>query len=109
MSVKVSYDELGRLHRRLTWIINEFENAAARRRELADDLGRPYDRERLNDVARAFESRWDDKRAELLEDCRELRRRVRAVVDGFEDWDRASIVQTPQAHFAEIRPMRGEG
>ena len=107
MGVAVSYDELGRLHRRLTWIINELEDATARRRELSQDIGSPYGKQRLRDVTTEFETRWDDKRADLLEDVRELRRRVRAVVDGFEDWDRGAVlVQSPVAQL-HLAPGRG--
>jgi len=105
MGVAVSYDELGRLHRRLTWIVNELENATARRRELSEDIGSPYGKQRLRDVTTEFETRWDDKRADLLEDVRELRRRVRAVVDGFEDWDRGAVLE--QVSVAQLHITSG--
>jgi hypothetical protein len=93
MGVAVSYEELAKLHRQLTWIINELEDGTARRRELSADIGTPYGRERMRSVTTTFESRWDDKRAELLDDVRELHRRVRAVADGFEDWDRGAVLE----------------
>ena len=105
MGVAVSYDELGRLHRRLTWIVNELENATARRRELSEDIGSPYGKQRLRDVTTEFETRWDDKRADLLEDVRELRRRVRDVVDGFEDWDRGAVLE--QVSVAQLHITSG--
>lgn len=105
MGVKVSYEELGRLHRQLTWIINEFEGASDRTDDLQESIGAPYEQGRLRRVAGEFESRWDGKRADLLEDVHELRRNVRKVVNGFEDWDRGAEVVEVEAYLSTSGPL----
>ncbi len=93
--VKVDYDELGSLRSELDAIIAEFDHAGARRRELQGAVGRPYGFSDLYTVAGDFESRWDDRRNRLKDNCQTVSDHVRDVIAGFQqgDADMASQIE----------------
>ena len=87
MSVKVSYDDLGALSTQLKSIIDEFEHACNRRRDLEGAVDRPYELGDLKDAAHDFEGRWDDRRKRLMDSCKGLAEHVDGVIEGFQDFD----------------------
>jgi len=93
MSVRLSYDEIGALYTNLLATQTEFENASARASDLADDIGRPYDRGELRDEANTFESQWDDRRGKLNEGLESVINRAKTVLEGFGDFDLESAAQ----------------
>lgn len=91
--VKVDYDELGSLRSELDAIIAEFDNAGARRRELQGAVARPYGFGDLRDVAGEFESRWDDRRNRLKDNCQTVSDHVQDVIHGFQQGDSEMAAQ----------------
>lgn len=87
MGVKVKFDELQQLVTQLRSVVDEFEHAGSRRRELQGAVGRPYGENQLHDAADDFEGRWDDRRKNLMENCKGLADHVDDVVQGFKDFD----------------------
>ena len=87
VGVKVSYDELGDLSTQLKNIVDEFENAGSRRRDLEDAVDRPYDKSELKDAANDFEGRWDDRRKRLMENCKGVAEHIDSVIEAFKDFD----------------------
>lgn len=87
MGVKVKYDQLDGLSKELKDIVDEFENAVHRRNDLKDAVGHPYGESALRGVADDFETRWDDRRKALIENCSKLKEHVDAVIKGFKDFD----------------------
>ncbi|MFV0408058.1 MAG: flagellar protein FlgN [Propioniciclava sp.] len=87
MGVQVQYNELEELVSHLRSIVDEFEHAGSRRRSLQNAVGQPYGESALSDAAGEFESRWDDRRKNLMENCKGLADRAADVVAGFQDFD----------------------
>lgn len=87
MGVKVNYDDLGGLSTQLKSIVDEFEHAGGRRRDLEDAVDRPYGLSDLKDAAHDFESRWDDRRKRLMDSCKGLAKHVDDVIQAFQDFD----------------------
>ena len=87
MSVKVNYGDLEQLVTQLRSIVGEFEQAGSRRRALEDAVARPYGENALHDAADDFEGRWDDRRKNLMENCKGLADHVDDVLVAFKDWD----------------------
>lgn len=87
MSVKVNYDDLEQLVTQLRDVVGEFEQAGSRRRQLQDAVARPYGESALYDAADDFEGRWDDRRKNLMENCKGLADHVDDVLVAFKDWD----------------------
>lgn len=87
MSVKVSYDDLGELSTQLNSIIDEFEHAGSRRRDLEGAVDRPYGLGDLKDAAHEFEGRWDDRRKRLMDSCKGLAEHVDSVIEAFQEFD----------------------
>lgn len=94
MSVKVSYDDLGDLSTQLKSIIDEFEHAGSRRRDLESAVDRPYDLGDLKDAAHEFEGRWDDRRKRLMDSCKGLAEHVDGVIKGFQGFDEEAANRT---------------
>ncbi|MFT4157366.1 MAG: hypothetical protein QM630_05475 [Microbacterium sp.] len=85
--VTLKYDDLDALRSELNRIVDEFESAGSRRRDLSRAVGRPYGENALLDAAEDFEGRWDDKRKTLMENCKKVAEHLDAVVRGFKDFD----------------------
>jgi hypothetical protein len=94
VGVKVNYDDLGGLSTQLKSIIDEFEHAGSRRRDLEDAVDRPYDLGDLKDAAHEFEGRWDDRRKRLMDSCKGLAEHVDSVIKAFKDFDEEAGNQT---------------
>lgn len=85
--VKVNYSELQPLTVALDAIIEEFDQAGARRDTLRDGVARPYGMSDLYDAADHFEGRWDDRRKRLMGNCEKVRDHAQTVIDGFQEFD----------------------
>lgn len=85
--VAVNLGQLDNVVSDLNAIITEFENATSLSEALEADIGKPFDRDSLQDHARDFEERWDDKRGQLKEGLEGVRDHVKEVIKGFRDWD----------------------
>ncbi|GGH42912.1 flagellar protein FlgN [Microbacterium album] len=85
--VKIDFDTMGELERKLGRIIAEFQNASGRADDLAAAIGSPYGRSGLRERSRDFEDRWEDKRKELVESLEKIQEHVQNVVQGFRDGD----------------------
>ena len=91
--VKIKIETLSRIQTQLNAIVDEFENATGNSEALEAAIGNPYGRGELRDKAQDFEERWDDKRDDLKESLEDLRKHVKGVVDGFENWDSETALQ----------------
>jgi hypothetical protein len=87
VGVKVSYDDLGDLSTQLKHIIDEFESAGSRRRDLEDAVETPYDKDDLKDAAHDFEGRWDDRRKRLMDNCKGVAEHLDGVIAAFKGFD----------------------
>jgi hypothetical protein len=87
VGVKVSYDDLGDLSTQLRNIIDEFEHAGGRRRDLEGAVDQPYGKSELKDAAHDFEGRWDDRRKRLMDSCKTVADHLDGVIKGFQDFD----------------------
>jgi|SRR5690606_29632714 hypothetical protein len=87
MSVKVSYDQIGGLYTNLLATQTEFDAAAQRRSDLAQDIAQPYGQNDLRAAATDFESQWDDRRKKLNEGLQSVIDRAKTVLEGFGDFD----------------------
>lgn len=67
MDIKVNYAMLERLESRVAEIIEEFEQASARREDLVAAVGRPDGHGELQNRVHDFEGQWDDRRKQLRE------------------------------------------
>lgn len=86
--VQIDYDDLKELRDYLKEIVEELDKASDRADELEDAIGDPMDKDDLREAAEEFEDGWDDRRAELKEDLEKIHEHVKAVIEGFEEWDR---------------------
>jgi len=86
--VKLKYGDLEPLQTELKNIIEEFEHAGSRSNDLESAVGSPYGERALRDAASDFEGRWDDRRKQLMDDCKTVEEYVAAVIKGFQDFDR---------------------
>ena len=91
--VRIKIDTLSKVVEQLDEIVGEFKNATSQSEELEAAIGNPYGRGELRDKAQDFEERWDDKRDDLKESLEDLRKHVKGVVDGFENWDSETALQ----------------
>lgn len=91
--VKIKIETLDRIVSQLDAIVTEFENATSNSEALEAAIANPYDRSELREKAQDFEERWDDKRDELKESLDDLKKHVKGVVDGFENWDSETALQ----------------
>ena len=87
MDVKVSYDDLGDLYTRLLAIATEFDQASSRKRDLQDDIDRPYGEGELRSLAGDFESGWDDRRHKLGEGLDKVSEHAHTILEKFGDFD----------------------
>jgi predicted nucleic acid-binding Zn-ribbon protein len=86
--VQIDYDDLKELRDYLEEIVEELDKASDRADELEDAIGDPMDKDDLREAAEEFEDGWDDRRGELKEDLEKIHEHVKAVIEGFEEWDR---------------------
>lgn len=86
--VKVKYDKLEPLQAELRSIIDEFENAGSLSNDLENAVGSPYNEYALRDAASNFESRWDDRRKKLMDNCKKVDEYLSTIITGFQDFDR---------------------
>lgn len=91
--VRIKIDTLAKVVDQLNEIVGEFDNATSQSEELEADIGNPFGRSELRDKACEFEERWNDKRGDLKESLDDLRKHVKGVVDGFENWDSETALQ----------------
>ena len=96
MSVKVRYGDLEQLVTQLRAVVDEFEHAGSRRRELQSAVDRPYGESQLHDAADDFEGRWDDRRKNLMENCKGLADHVDDVLVAFKEWDTEAAAKFDQ-------------
>lgn len=86
-AVWINYAILERTGRQLGNIIGELGDAGGLADELRSAIGSPYGKGALADRVGDFESRWDDRRNDLIRDIEKIREHVVGVLDGFRDWD----------------------
>ncbi|MCT9818883.1 hypothetical protein N3K63_01140 [Microbacterium sp. W1N] len=86
-AVWINYATLRRTSDRLGRIIEELEDARGLADELRAAIGSPYGHGALRDRAGDFESRWDNRRSDLVRDITSIHEHVEGVLDGFADWD----------------------
>ena len=98
--VLITFDELLALRQQLDTIIVELEGAGDRSNELESAIGRPYGRGELRDRAGDFESRWNDKRVDLVRDMTKVRDHVQGVLEGFAKFDEEAALQLESADAA---------
>ena len=87
MNIKVSYGMLETLQERVSQIVEEFEQASARREDLVAAVGRPDGEERLRNAVSDFESQWDDRRKQLREGLETVRDNATKVLEGWKQGD----------------------
>ncbi|MGF3057539.1 hypothetical protein [Microbacterium sp. YY-01] len=87
MGVKIKYSELEPLKAELESIIDEFDHAGARRKDLMGAIKTPYGESALRDAADDFEGRWDDRRKRLMGNCETVRDYVESIIQGFQEFD----------------------
>lgn len=85
--VRVTYAELQTLQKELVDVRDELEHAYTRGVALRDAVAHPYGEMLLHEVVDDFESRWDDRRVQLLDRCTALDEKLSHVVNGIKDWD----------------------
>lgn len=85
--VWISFTKLRRTRNQLRRIIDELEDAKAHSSELSEAIDSPYGKSKLRDRVGDFESRWDDRRGDLIRDITKIHEHVDGVVNGFSDWD----------------------
>ncbi|WP_065569770.1 hypothetical protein [Microbacterium oleivorans] len=92
-AVWINFSTLERTSTQLRNIIGELEDAGGLADELAGAIGRPYGKGALADKVGDFESRWDDRRKDLVRDVTKIQEHVQGVLDGFSDWDSETASQ----------------
>lgn len=99
MNIRVNYRMLEQLQERVTLIIDEFEEASARREDLVDAVGSPDGHERLRNAVGDFESQWDDRRKQLREGLETVRENTTKVLEGWKtgDQDLADGMESEQS------------
>ncbi|MGK2933079.1 MAG: flagellar protein FlgN [Solirubrobacterales bacterium] len=85
--VLIKYSELKAVDDKLKDIIEELENADNRSDQLEAAIGNPWGEDKLRDRAHEFEGGWNDRRKDLTEDLKKIEEHVKAVLDGFQQWD----------------------
>ncbi|MGO4681898.1 hypothetical protein [Microbacterium sp. 2MCAF23] len=95
--VRVTYAELQALQKELADVRDELEHAYTRGVALRDAVGHPYGEMLLHDAVDDFESRWDDRRVQLMDRCSELETRLTRVVTSIKDWDVRTNAASPAA------------
>ncbi|REJ06916.1 flagellar protein FlgN [Microbacterium bovistercoris] len=95
--VVIDYDELYSLYTNLMAIMQEFEDASKRQRELADDIKQPYGRGELRDKAEDFEGRWDDRRNKLAEGMKGVAEQAKTILDNFQQFDEDAAAEFAKA------------
>lgn len=98
--VLITFDELLALRQQLDAIITELEGAGDRSSELEAAIGNPFGRGDLRDRAGDFESRWNDKRVDLVRDMTKVRDHVQGVLEGFAEFDEEAALQLESADAA---------
>jgi len=86
-AVWINFATLERTGRQLGNIIGELEDAGGLADELRAAIDKPYGNATLADRVGDFESRWDDRRKDLIRDIQKIREHVVGVLEGFRDWD----------------------
>jgi len=86
-AVWINYATLRRTSSQLKRIIDELEDSGSLSSDLCDAIGSPYGQSRLRDRVDGFESRWDNRRGDLIRDITKIHEHVAGVVDGFAGWD----------------------
>ncbi|GAA4429370.1 hypothetical protein GCM10023169_31670 [Georgenia halophila] len=95
--IYIDLGELETVKSQLDAIVTEFKKATDRSEALEAAIGRPFFRSELQDKAREFEERWDDKRTVLEGQLSDVRDHVKGVIDGVEKWDaEAAVSLTPE-------------
>ncbi|WP_072314591.1 hypothetical protein [Agrococcus sp. Marseille-P2731] len=87
MNVKVDYSKLSTLSRRLRDIIDEFDEASARREDLEAAVDRPDGHATLQDRVREFESQWDDRRNQLKDGLENVLERTDKTLEAWQTGD----------------------
>lgn len=90
--VYISVSELREVSSQLGSIIREFDNADERSEDLEAAIASPFNDSRLRSEASEFESRWDDKRADLKDALEKIQEHVDGVVEGVEEWDSETAI-----------------
>lgn len=91
--IKVSLSELEQVVEQLQAITDEFDNATSNSEALENAIKKPFGEGELRDRARDFEERWDDKRGELNDSLKNIKKHVEGVIDGIKDWDSQTATQ----------------
>lgn len=97
MNVQVNYDDLEFLRDHLSNIVEEFEQASARRNDLALDIGQPWGHNRLLVKSTEFETQWDDRRKKLREGIEGVAEHVHGVLESFKQFDTEAASQYDNA------------
>lgn len=92
-AVWINFSRLQRTSERLRNIVGELEDAGDLAEELASAVGRPYGKNALANKVGDFESRWDDRRRDLIRDVTKIQEHVQGVLDGFSEWDAETASQ----------------
>lgn len=92
-AVWINYATLQRTSGQLGRIIAELEDARGLSDQLRDAIGSPYGHGALRDRAGDFESRWDNRRGDLIRDITKIHEHVAGVLEGFADWDAETASQ----------------
>jgi len=111
-AVWINFATLDRTSTQLKNIVSELEGAGGLADELAAAIGRPYGKGALSDKVGDFESRWDDRRRDLIRDVTKIQEHVQGVLDGFSDWDSetaAGMDIDASGTTSDSRPSSGGG
>lgn len=85
--------------------ITDFAEVADRNKDVADEVGTPYNRRDLTDKVRDFEKDWNDNRVELSDALGELREHLHGIIEAYYDYEAnlASQLETTE-HTALSQP-----
>ncbi|MFJ6679780.1 hypothetical protein ACIQLK_11770 [Microbacterium sp. NPDC091382] len=92
-AVWINFSTLERTSTQLRNIVGELEDAGDLADELTGAIGHPYGKNALSNKVSDFESRWDDRRRDLIRDVTKIQEHVQGVLDGFSDWDAETASQ----------------
>ncbi|MCW4458975.1 hypothetical protein [Microbacterium sp. MPKO10] len=67
--------------------ITDFAEVADRNKDVADEVGTPYNRRALADKVRDFEKDWNDNRQELSDALGKLREHLHGIIEAYYDYD----------------------
>lgn len=87
MNIKVDYRMLEAMQERVSLIIEEFEQASARREDLVGAVGAPDGHTRLRDRVGEFETQWDDRRKQLRGGLETVLENTTKVLEGWKTGD----------------------